>query len=121
MTSTSDRTSATVTTQVYRIYIKATPQAIWDAITEPEWNARYGYPRPPSTTCGPAARYRPSPRDEMRQRGHGPEVLVDGEVSRSTRPAGWCRPGGCYGPDDAAERHPADLRDRGAGDGRVAG
>jgi uncharacterized protein YndB with AHSA1/START domain len=32
-----------VTTQVYRVYIKATPQAIWDAITKPEWTDRYGY------------------------------------------------------------------------------
>ena len=32
-----------VTTQVYRVYIKATPQAIWDAITRPEWTERYGY------------------------------------------------------------------------------
>jgi len=31
------------TTQVYRVYIKATPQAIWDAITQPEWTERYGY------------------------------------------------------------------------------
>jgi uncharacterized protein YndB with AHSA1/START domain len=33
----------TRTTQVYRVYIKATPQAIWDAITKPEWTDRYGY------------------------------------------------------------------------------
>ena len=33
----------TRTTQVYRVYIKATPQAIWDAITKPEWTERYGY------------------------------------------------------------------------------
>jgi uncharacterized protein YndB with AHSA1/START domain len=31
-------------TQVYRVYIKATPEAIWDAITKPEWTERYGYP-----------------------------------------------------------------------------
>src|SRR5207245_2328652 len=31
------------TVQVYRVYIKATPQAVWDAITRPEWNERYGY------------------------------------------------------------------------------
>jgi uncharacterized protein YndB with AHSA1/START domain len=30
------------TTQIYRIYIKATPQAVWDAITRPEWTQRYG-------------------------------------------------------------------------------
>ena len=32
-----------VTTQVYRVYINATAQAIWDAITKPEWTDRYGY------------------------------------------------------------------------------
>lgn len=32
-----------VTTQVYRVYIKATPEAIWDAITKPEWTERYQY------------------------------------------------------------------------------
>ncbi len=29
-------TETSVTTQVYRVYIKATPQAVWDAITKPE-------------------------------------------------------------------------------------
>ena len=33
----------TVTTQVYRIVIKASAQAIWDAITKPEWTERYAY------------------------------------------------------------------------------
>ena len=36
-------TETSVTTQVYRVYIKATPEAIWDAITKPEWTERYGY------------------------------------------------------------------------------
>jgi len=37
-------TSADVaTTQVYRVYIKASPQKIWDAITTPEWTEKYGY------------------------------------------------------------------------------
>ena len=35
--------ATTATTQVYRVYIKATPEAIWDAITKPEWTQRYGY------------------------------------------------------------------------------
>ena len=38
------------------MYIKATPEAIWDAITKPEWTERYGYGGAPTTTCGPAAR-----------------------------------------------------------------
>jgi uncharacterized protein YndB with AHSA1/START domain len=29
-------TTETTTTQVYRVYIKARPEAIWDAITKPE-------------------------------------------------------------------------------------
>ena len=32
-----------MTTQVYRVWIKATPEAIWDAVTSPEWTDRYGY------------------------------------------------------------------------------
>jgi DNA-binding transcriptional ArsR family regulator len=34
-------TAATaMTVQVHRVFIKATPQAIWDAITKPEWSTR---------------------------------------------------------------------------------
>ena len=40
--STTDESTVT-TTQVYRVYIRATPEAIWDAITKPEWNEKYGY------------------------------------------------------------------------------
>ena len=29
------------TTQVYQVFIKATPEAIWDAITKPEFSRRY--------------------------------------------------------------------------------
>ena len=42
MTSTA-LPHTSVTPQVYRVFIKATPQAIWDAITTPEWTQRYGY------------------------------------------------------------------------------
>jgi uncharacterized protein YndB with AHSA1/START domain len=30
-------------TQIFRIYIRATPDQIWEAITSPEWTERYGY------------------------------------------------------------------------------
>jgi uncharacterized protein YndB with AHSA1/START domain len=36
-------TTETSTVQVYRVYIKATAEAIWTAITDPEWTDRYGY------------------------------------------------------------------------------
>jgi uncharacterized protein YndB with AHSA1/START domain len=32
-----------ITTQIHEIYIKASPQKIWDAITKPEWTEKYGY------------------------------------------------------------------------------
>src|SRR3954463_10548917 len=35
--------TTTATTQVYRVYIRTTPEAVWDAITKPEWTQRYGY------------------------------------------------------------------------------
>ncbi|HEY5223568.1 MAG TPA: SRPBCC domain-containing protein [Microbacteriaceae bacterium] len=31
------------TTQVYRVEIAAPPERIWQAITDPDWTARYGY------------------------------------------------------------------------------
>lgn len=34
-------TAQQTTTQVYQIFIKATPQVIWEAITKPEFTARY--------------------------------------------------------------------------------
>ena len=36
-------TEKSATTQVHRIVIKATAQAIWDAITRPEWTEKYAY------------------------------------------------------------------------------
>ena len=36
-------TKAGVTTQVYEVYIRATPESIWDAITSPEWTTKYAY------------------------------------------------------------------------------
>ena len=39
----STTTETAVTTQVHRVYINATPEAIWEAITSPEWTAKYGY------------------------------------------------------------------------------
>ena len=37
-------TTSTRTTQVFRVYIKASPERVWEAITSPEWNVKYGYP-----------------------------------------------------------------------------
>lgn len=80
-------TTATETTQVYSIYIKATAQAIWQAITDPEWTVKYGY--------GGRAGYEPEPRtgasyqalaDEALRAAGMPEVVVTGEVIEADPP-----------------------------------
>ena len=79
-------TNPTVTTtQVHRVYIKATPQAIWDAITKPEWTERFGYGGRAEYDLRPGGKYRGLASDAMRAMG-APEVAVDGEVIESDPP-----------------------------------
>jgi uncharacterized protein YndB with AHSA1/START domain len=89
-------TNTSVTTQVYRVYIKATPEAIWDAITKPEWTERYGYGGRVEFDLRPGGAYRVIASAEMQASGM-PEVAVDGEVVEADPPhklvqtwrAGW--------------------------------
>jgi uncharacterized protein YndB with AHSA1/START domain len=67
------------TTQVYRVYIKTTPQAIWDAITKSEWTERYGYCGRVDYDLRPGGTYVGYTSEGMRSMG-APEVGVDGEV-----------------------------------------
>ncbi|MGQ0648422.1 MAG: SRPBCC family protein [Gemmatimonadaceae bacterium] len=67
------------TTQVYRVYIKASPQKIWDAITKPEWTERYGYGGRGEYDLRPGGAYRGLASEAMRSMG-APEVAVDGEI-----------------------------------------
>jgi uncharacterized protein YndB with AHSA1/START domain len=76
MTTTA---AAIGTTQVYRVYIKTTPQAIWDAITKPEWTERYGYGGRVDFELRPGGRYIGYTSEGMRSMG-APDVGVDGEV-----------------------------------------
>ena len=76
----------TVTTQVYRVYIKATPEAIWSAITEPGWSQRYGYGGSVEFDgFAPGDAYRARPSEEMKQAAaqmgyDTPDVVIDGEI-----------------------------------------
>jgi uncharacterized protein YndB with AHSA1/START domain len=72
------------TTQVYRVYIKAAPQAVWDAITSPEWTTRYGYGGLVDYSKG-SGEYQVRPDEAMiegaKQMGYPmPDVVVDGEI-----------------------------------------
>jgi uncharacterized protein YndB with AHSA1/START domain len=73
------------TTQVYRVYIKATPQAVWDAITRPEWTVRYGYTNYADYDLREGGAYVSRPSEAMIAAGEQmgfptPDVVVDGEV-----------------------------------------
>ena len=80
MTTTTEHST---TTQVYRVYIKATPQAIWDAITKPEWTQRYGYTGLVDYDLRPGGTYRVRPTEQFRA-GDAVEILV-GDVHWSGR------------------------------------
>jgi uncharacterized protein YndB with AHSA1/START domain len=72
-------TGTMVTTQVYRVYINATAEAVWDAITKPEWTERYGYRGRLEMDLRPGGAIRGLTSAEMRAVG-APDVGVDGEV-----------------------------------------
>ena len=82
----STQTETAVATQVYRVYIKASPEAIWDAITKPEWTQKYGY-RGIVEFDGfeRGSPYRFIAPPEMQAMGM-PEVVVDGEVVEADPP-----------------------------------
>ena len=90
MTTTTTETG--VTTQVYQVFIKATPEAIWDAITKPEWSERYGYGGRVEYDLRPGGPYRVFASDEMKRAraemggAPTPDVIVDGEVVESDPP-----------------------------------
>jgi uncharacterized protein YndB with AHSA1/START domain len=81
------------TTQVYSVFIKATPEQIWEAITKPEFTARYFY----------GARISAAP-DRYRSIGPNGETWGDAEVAEWDPPRrlvhGWRS---MYDPDMAAE------------------
>ncbi|HET6529652.1 MAG TPA: SRPBCC domain-containing protein [Actinoplanes sp.] len=78
-------TALTTTTQVYRVYIKASPEKIWQAIVDPEWNTRYGYAAPSYYELEAGGSYRSTPNEGMIQYAEQngfpmPDTIVDGEV-----------------------------------------
>ncbi|MBS0244664.1 MAG: helix-turn-helix domain-containing protein [Proteobacteria bacterium] len=73
------------TTQVYRIVIKASAQAIWDAITKPEWSERYGYGGRVIYDLKAGGRFTHKASPAMRTFGL-PEDIIVGEVVESDPP-----------------------------------
>jgi uncharacterized protein YndB with AHSA1/START domain len=66
-------TTTATTTQVYQVFIRATPEQVWQAIVDPEWTRRYFY--------GTRAEYDLRPGGSFRSLGgDSGEVMVEGEV-----------------------------------------
>ncbi|XXX80948.1 SRPBCC family protein [Sorangium sp. So ce134] len=70
---------------VYRVHIKATPQAVWDAITKPEWIEKYGYCTRAEYELRSGGKYQVFGNAEMAKYG-APSVIIDGEVIEAEPP-----------------------------------
>ena len=85
------------TTQVYSVFIRATPEQVWDGITKPEFTARYFYGSVIDSTYVPGSPYTGWAEDRSQQ-------YVDGEVIEADRPrkliTTWRA---MYDPETAAE------------------
>jgi uncharacterized protein YndB with AHSA1/START domain len=67
------------TTQVYSVYIRATPEQVWDAITKPEFTAKYFYGSLVDSTFEPGAEYRSWSPDRS-------QLWVEGVVQEADPP-----------------------------------
>jgi uncharacterized protein YndB with AHSA1/START domain len=70
---------ATSTTHIHEIYIKADASAIWDHITKPEFNDKYGYRGISHYELKPGGKFKCIASPQMQATGL-PEVILDGEV-----------------------------------------
>lgn len=88
MTATAEQGT---TVQVYRVYIRATQEKVWDAITDPEWTQRYGYGGRAEYDLRAGGAYRHFPSDDMMEASATqgfdvPDVIADGEVMEAEAP-----------------------------------
>ena len=110
------------TTRIHEIYITATAEAIWDAITSPEWSRKYGYEGIAEYDLRPGGRFRMKGNELMRSMGL-PETIIDGEVIEAHPPYKLVQTYRfLFSPEDAAEgftRITFDIEDTGEGFCRV--
>jgi uncharacterized protein YndB with AHSA1/START domain len=83
--TTAIETEQAVATQTYRVYIKAAPEAIWDALTTSESTERYGYGGRVDYDLSPGGAYRAHASEAMVACG-APDVVVEGEVVEADAP-----------------------------------
>jgi uncharacterized protein YndB with AHSA1/START domain len=66
-------------THIYRVYLHASPESVWDAIVNPDSTEQYGYRVRCAYDLRPGSAYIGFPSSEMRSLGL-PSAIVDGVV-----------------------------------------
>ncbi len=98
----------TKTTQVYEVYIKASAQKVWDAITDPEWTQKYAYKGRQEFDLRPGGTFKALSTAEMIQMG-APDVMVDGEVIEADPPHKLVQTWHAYFSEETAAEPPTRL------------
>jgi uncharacterized protein YndB with AHSA1/START domain len=92
-------TMTSTATQVYQLFIKATPEQVWDGITKPEFTSKYFYGSVLDSTFEPGASFDGWSADRSQH-------YVEGEVLEADPPrllrTTWRA---LYDPETAAEPH----------------
>src|SRR3954451_15915367 len=70
---------------MHRTWIKASPEQIWAALTDPSQNGRYGYAAPTEFDLRPGGAVAVHANEGMKQMGM-PDLLIDGEVREVDAP-----------------------------------
>ena len=71
--------------QLFRVYIQAAPDAVWQAITDADWTERYGYRARTDYELRAGGRVVSHANQEMLDYGQ-PAVVVDGEILEADAP-----------------------------------
>jgi len=71
--------------QTHRIFVRATAEAVWDALTRPGWTQKYGFRAAVHYDMRPGGSYLAFASAPMRMRGTG-DVIIDGEVIAADPP-----------------------------------
>jgi len=84
-TRSKEATEMASTTLSYTVFVKGSPEAIWQAITDPEQVARYGYGGRLEIETRAGGSYTVHATEEQKQYGM-PDVVVSGEVIEADAP-----------------------------------
>jgi uncharacterized protein YndB with AHSA1/START domain len=71
--------------QTHRIFVKATAEEVWDALTRPGWTQKYGFRAAVHYHMRPGGIYLVFASAPMRMRG-AQDVIIDGEVIAADPP-----------------------------------